>query len=310
MKTRIPVLLSLLALSAACGKKDKAVERLDTFPVKTVAVEKRDVEETVVLVGSVKAKDEATLFSRVPGKLLRNALQEGASVKKGEAVSFVERDEVGVRFEPAPVPSTLDGVVARVYLDQGQNVTLGTPVALVVDASALYARADVPERYAGRVRVGQAVRLKTDAWPDRVFRGTVSRVSPVVDPVSRSALIETRLDAGSGLRSGMFGELTLVLGSSGKAVAVPTVALTDGGAVDARESGWAVFVCKDGKVRKREVELGLRNDEFTEIRKGVEPGEQVVTFGLYGLKDGSPVEVLDGPVPAAGPGAAGAESGK
>lgn len=294
MKTRIPALLSLLLLSAACGKKDKAVERLDSFPVKTVAVEKRDVEETVVLVGSVKAKDEATLFSRVPGKLLRNALQEGAAVKKGDAVAYVERDEVGVRFEPAPVPSTLDGVVARVYLDQGQNVTLGTPVALVVDSSSLYARADVPERFAGRVHVGQAVRLKTDAWPDRVFRGTVSRVSPVVDPVTRSALIEARLDAGSGLRSGMFGELTLVLGSSGKAVAVPTVALTDG-------SGWAVFVCKDGKVQKREVELGLRNDDFTEIRKGVEPGEQVVTFGLYGLKDGSPVEVLaDEAVPAAG----------
>ena len=47
-----------------------------------------------------------------------------------------------------------------------------------------------------------------------------------------------------------------------------------------------------GKACKREVELGLQSDRFLEIRKGVRPGEQVAVFGLYGLKDGSQVEVL------------------
>ncbi|MFA6091558.1 MAG: efflux RND transporter periplasmic adaptor subunit [Elusimicrobiota bacterium] len=281
----------ILAASAflvlcACGRKQAQEERLDTFPVRTAAVERRDVEETVVLVASVKAKDEAELFCRVPGKLLKNLLKEGERVKKGQPVALVERDEVGVRFEPAPVPSTLDGVVARTYLDQGENVTLQTPVALIVDDSELLLRAQLPERYASRARAGQEARLKIDAWPDKVFAASLSRVSPVVDTATRSTMVEARLkDSGRMLRSGMFGEMTLVLGSAAKVLSVPAEAVVDG-------SGPSVFVIKDGKAHKREILTGLHSDGLIEVKKGLEPGEQVAVFGLYGLKDGSAVEVL------------------
>jgi multidrug efflux pump subunit AcrA (membrane-fusion protein) len=285
---RRPNLLPILALLliGACGRKKDPAARLDSFPVKTAPAQARDLEETIMLVGSIKAKDEATLFSRVPGKLQENLLKEGEAVRKGQAVSLVERDEVGVRFEPAPVPSTLNGTVARVYLDRGQDVTLQTPVALVVDLSEIIVRAEVPERYAASASVGEPVRVRVEAYPDRVFPGRVSKVSPVVDPATRSTAIEARLDnAGGKLRSGMFGEVTLITGSRSGVLAVPKDALADGGSP-------AVFVVKEGKAYRREVELGLQSDRFLEIRKGVKPGERVAVFGLYGLKDGSAVEVL------------------
>ncbi|MBI5240245.1 MAG: efflux RND transporter periplasmic adaptor subunit [Elusimicrobia bacterium] len=287
MKRKIlAVILALLPLASGCGKKKDAAERLDTFPVKTAPAQVRDLEETIILVGSIKAKAEATLFSRVPGKLQENLLKEGEPVRKGQAVALVERDEVGVRFEPAPVPSTLDGTVARIYLDRGENVTLQTPVALVVDLSGIIVQAEVPERYAARAAAGQAVRVQVEAYPDRAFTGRVSKVSPVVDPATRSTFIEARLDNPAGkLRSGMFGEVTLVTGSRSGVLAVPKDALTDG-------SGPAVFVIEGGKARKREVELGLQGDRFLEVRRGLKPGEKVAVFGLYGLKDGSSVEVL------------------
>ncbi|MCX5796312.1 MAG: efflux RND transporter periplasmic adaptor subunit [Elusimicrobia bacterium] len=284
---RLTVFMILaLPLLAACGKKKDAAARLDTYPVKTMPAQVRDLEETILLVGSIKAKDEAALFSRVPGKLLENLLKEGERVRKGQAVALVERDEVGVRFEPAPVPSTLSGTVARIYLDRGQDVTLATPVALVMDSSEIIVRAEVPERYAARADVGESVRVRVEAYPERTFSGRVSKVSPVVDPATRSTVIEARLDnAGGRLRSGMFGEVTLITGSRSGVLAVPKDALTDG-------SGPAVFVIENGKAVKREVELGLQSDRFLEIRKGIKPGEKVAVFGLYGLKDGSPVEVL------------------
>lgn len=281
------LILSLAGLPAlsACRKKVDSAARLDTFPVKVARVQARNLEESILLVGSIKAKDEATLFSRVPGKLKENLLREGQAVRKGQAVALVERDEVGVRFEPAPVPSTLDGTVARTYLDRGENVTPQTPVALVVDQSEVIVRADVPERYAGRAAVGQTVRVQVEAYPDRRFIGRVTKVSPVVDPATRSTFIEARIDAAGALRSGMFGEVSLVTGSRSGAVAVPKDALTEG-------SGPAVYVVRDGRAVKREVRLGLQGDEYAEITDGVKPGEDVVVFGLYGLKDGSPVEVL------------------
>jgi len=285
-RARFLLPIPLILLTAACRRKAAEKSRLDAFPVRVMAAERRNLEETLVLVGSVKAKDEATLYSRVPGKLQENLIKEGEPVKKGAAVSLVERDEVGVRYEPAPVPSTLDGVVARTYLDKGENVTPQTPVALVVDPSELLARAEVPERFAGRLRLGLAARIRVDAYPGREFHATLTRVSPVVDPGTRTTLVEAKIaDAGNLLRPGMFGELTVVLGEAGNVLAAPIEALAEG-------SGPVVFVAKDGKASKREVELGLRTSHFIEIRRGIAPGEKIVTFGLFGLKDGSAVDIL------------------
>ena len=285
----IPTILAALLL-AGCGGKDASDKpALDTFPVRLEAASRRDLEQILSLVGSLKAKDEATLFSRVPGKLLKNVVDEGDPIKKGEAVALVERDEVGVRFEPAPVPSTLDGVVGRIYLDRGANVSPATAVALVVDQSQVLARAEVPERYAAAASLNRPVGVEVEAYPGKTFEGRISRVSPVMDPSTRSTPIEVRVENRSGaLKSGMFAKLSIVLAKKEKAVSVPVEALTDG-------SGPAVFVVADcRKAAKREVTLGVRTDKHVEVVSGLSEGEKVVTFGLFGLQDGSPVQIIEG----------------
>jgi multidrug efflux pump subunit AcrA (membrane-fusion protein) len=285
-----PAVLVLAALTA-CGRKAEEAAKLDAFPVRVAAVSRQDVEDALSVVGSLKARDEATLYSRIAGKLLENLVREGDPVRKDQTVATVQKDEVGVKYEPAPVPSTLSGIVGRVYLDRGADVTLGTPVALVVDASSVRARADVPERYAGRVKLGQDVRVEVEAYPDHVFRGRVTKESPVVDPDTRSAPIEVDLDNADGrLRSGMFAKMTIVVARRSNAVVVPKEALVEG-------SSPSVFVIKDGKASSRALKLGLVNDVQAEVLDGLKPGESVAVFGLYGLKDGSPVEVL---APASG----------
>jgi len=254
--------------------------------VRVATVKRGDVEDVLTVVGSLKARDEATLFSRIDGKLVENLAKEGEPIKKGQPVALVQKDEVGVKYEPAPVPSTLDGIVGRVYLDRGADVTLNTPIALVVDASTVRARADVPERYAGRVKLGQEVRVEVEAYPGHIFRGVVSKESPVVDSETRSAPIEVNLDNADGrLHSGMFAKMTVVVARHAGVVSVPREALIEGGAP-------AVFVIKNGKAAKRELKLGLTTDVQAEVLGGLEPGENVAIFGLYGLKDGSVVEVL------------------
>ena len=282
-----------LAVLSGCGRKTEEAARLDSFPVRTAVVARGDVEDALSVVGSMRARDEAVLYSRIAGKLVENLVREGDPVGKDQPVATVQKDEVGVKYEPAPVPSTLSGIVGRMYLDRGADVTLGTPVALVVDVSSVRARADVPERYAGRVKVGQDVRVGVEAYPDRVFRGRVSKESPVVDPDTRSAPIEVNLDNADGrLRSGMFAKLTIVVARRSGAVVVPKEAIAEGAEP-------YVFVVKDGKAFKRVLKLGLVNDAQAEVLAGLRPGESVAVFGLYGLKDGSPVEVLAPQAPAA-----------
>lgn len=283
------LVLAAAALAAGCkGKAAVALEELekDRFLVKTERAQVRNLEEYILLTGSVKALDEAILYPRASGKLLRNVLKEGDPVKKDEAVALVERDEPGVVYEPAPVPSTLTGVVGRVYQDVGASVSPQTPIAMVVNQSQVRVAVDVPEKYIGKVFQGQAARIKVDAFPDRYFGGKVYRVSPVVDARSRNTMVEVLVDNADGrLKSGMFAEARLIVASRGAALSVPA------GAVVTEEGADYVFVPAEGGFARRvAVKTGIRTTEFTQVG-GVKEGDEVVTFGLYGLKDGSKIKV-------------------
>ncbi len=289
IKTKIVILTALAALAAGCRNKEleafNAIEK-DRFLVKTEKTQARDIEDYLTLVGSVKAMDEATLYPRVAGKLLKNLVTEGDKVTKDQAVALVERDEPGVVYEPAPVPSTLNGVIGRVYQDSGANVTPQTPIALVVSQDRVRVVIDVPERYVGKVFLGQAARIKVDAYPDSAFYGKVYRVSPVVNTQTRSAAVEILTDNSSGrLKSGMFSEIKLVTGSRSGALSVPAAAIVD------EDGKTYVFTAAGGNAARRAVKTGITDGNYTQVVSGLRNGEEVVTFGLYGLKDGSKIKV-------------------
>lgn len=282
-------LAAAAALGAGCRNKEaEALNNLekDRFLVKTEKAQVRSLEEYILLTGSVKALDEAILYPRASGKLLRNLLKEGDAVKKDEAVALIERDEPGVVYEPAPVPSTLTGVVGRVYQDVGANVTPQTPIAMIVNQGMVRVAVDVPEKYVGKVFKDQRARIKVDAFPDRYFSGSVYRVSPVVDARSRNTLVEVLVDNIDGnLKSGMFAEARLIVAARGSALSVPA------GAVVSQDGGDFVFVPVEGSLAARlPVKTGIKTSEFTQV-SGVKEGADVITFGLYGLKDGSKIKV-------------------
>ena len=280
-----------LFFTAGCRNKDleafNNIEK-DRFMVKTEKAQIKNIEDYLILVGSVKAMDEAVLYPRVAGKLLKNLLTEGDAVKKDQPVALIERDEPGVVYEPAPVPSTLNGVIGRIYQDSGANVTPQTPIALVVSQGQVRVVVDVPERYTAKVFIGQRALIKVDAFPDTLFQGKVYRISPVVDTKTRSAAIEILADnSDDHLKSGMFSEVRLVVGSKAGAVAVPSTSVLN-------ENGKPyVFVPFNDTARRREVKTGISNDDYMQITAGLKPGDELITFGLYGLKDGSKIKMQD-----------------
>ncbi len=288
-KLYVLVLASAAALAAGCRNKDvEALNNLekDRFLVRTEKAQTRSLEDYILLTGSIKALDEATLYPRTSGKLLKNLLHEGDPVKKDQPVALLERDEVGVVYEPAPVPSTLTGVVGRTYLDTGANVTPQTPVALVVNQSKVRVALDVPEKYTGQVFLGQRATIKVDAFPDRTFSGKVYKISPVVDPSSRNAAIEVLVDNADGrLKSGMFAEARLIVASRGNALSVPTAALVSEDGKD-----YVFEPMADGLARKVPVRVGIRTDNYSQV-SGIKEGQEIVSFGLYGLQDGSKIKV-------------------
>ena len=292
MKTTIKTILAVFAAALAlssCGEKNidqlNKVEK-DRFIVKTEKASLRTIEDTISIVGSIKAFDEAVLYPRVNGKLLKNVLFEGDRVSKNQTVALIERDEPGVVYEAAPVPSTLNGVIGRVYQDTGANVTTQTPIALVVSQAKVRVVVEVPERYVGKIRMNQPARIKVDAYPDSVFTGKIYRISPVVDTKTRSSVVEVLADnASHKLKSGMFAEVKLIAGAKTNVVTIPTSAI-----VTENKQAY-VFKPAEDKAARVAISTGLTNDDYAQVIGGLKNGEEVIVSGLYGLKDGSKISV-------------------
>ena len=261
----------------------------DVFLVKQETVQKRTLKHELLMSGSIKALEEATLFPRVNGKLLKNVLREGDAVKKNQTVSLIERDEVGAVYEPVVVPSTITGVVGRVYLDPGANVTVSTPVALVVNQEKVRVAVDIPERYIGEIYKGQPATLRVDALPGKEFEAKLTIISPVVDSTSRAVAVEFYADNTKGLlKSGMFAKVDITLSEKTNAISVSKQSVY----TDEETNETYVFVpSADGKTAvSRNVKTGFINSNHLEVSEGLSAGEQVLTF-TYGLKDGSKIEL-------------------
>ena len=281
------VILALVVLL-----KPKAVSPLDSvakdvFAVRPETVQKRDLRHQLIMSGSVKAWEEATLYPRVSGKLLKNLLREGDAVKKNQTVSLIERDEVGAVYEPVVVPSTITGLVGRVYLDPGANVTVSTPVALVVNQERVRVAVDMPERYIGEIYKGQPATLRVDALPGKEFNARLQIISPVVDSNSRAVAVEFWADNAKGLlKSGMFAKVDVTLSEKKNAVSIAKKSLY-------RQNGESyVFVpSQDGRTaQKKVVSVGFENTDHLEIADGLKEGDTILEFA-YGLQDGSKIDM-------------------
>ena len=261
---------------------------MDVFVVQTERVQPRDLKRQLLMSGNVKALEEATLYPRVNGKLLKNLLKEGDAVKRNQTVSLIERDEVGAVYEPVVVPSTITGVVGRVYLDPGENVTTTTPVALVVNQSTVHIEVDIPERYIGDLHKGQSAVLRVDALPGKDFEAKLNILSPVVDSMSRAMAVEFVADNPKALlKSGMFAKVDISLAEKKNALSVSKKSVyTD-------EEGQAyVFVPSSDKKQamRQNVKTGFENNDYVEITDGLSSGDEVLAFA-YGVKDGSKIEI-------------------
>jgi multidrug efflux pump subunit AcrA (membrane-fusion protein) len=290
MNRKISLLIFLFLFALGCGDNGNSrLEQIDTdtFLVKTTKPQKRSISQEILLSGSVKAKEEAELYPRTSGKLLKNILREGDKVRKDQAVALIKIDEVGVVYEPAPVPSTIDGIIGHMYLDKGANVKADTKIALVVDISKVRIQVDAPERYISKIFKGQDALVKVEAFKNS-FKGRVYKISPVVDTASRSIPIEILVNNPDyKLKPGMFAEVKIV---TSRKIQVLSIAKES---IIRNNDEIFVFTMEEGKAQKKSVSTGLSDDKYIEIKKGLLATDDVIYFGLYGLGEGSKVK-LDG----------------
>ena len=188
------------------------------------------------------------------------------------------------RIESYRMLAPMDGVVLREDGEVGEIVDSNVILYRIGLPRPLQVVAEVNEEDIPKVRIGQVVMLRTDAFADQPLPGTVREITPAGDPVIKTYRIRIALPDETPLRVGMSVEVNIVIRDKPGALLVPPAAVVDG----------AVFVADGGRAHRRKIFIGIRGTRAVEILDGVKEGEEIVAPAPSGLRDGARIRVTSG----------------
>lgn len=219
-----------------------------------------------------------------------SSAQSQVAVAKAQLQSTQARlDELKITLGNTTVLSPLDGFVSRRNLDPGGFAGANTSILTLVDLDTVRLVANLVEKGFNKVTAGVTADIEVDAFQGEQFKGRVSRVAPVFDPATRTAVMEIEVpNPGFRLKPGMFARVRLTVDRRPDALTVPRNAVVD------TEGKRGVFMVDAQTARFREVQTGLTDGERVEIIGGLAEGDRVITVGALALRDGDRVTLVDG----------------
>jgi len=200
------------------------------------------------------------------------------------------------------VKAPFDGVLGVRKVEVGQYLAVGSQIVSLTDLSKVYLNFTLAEKQRSVVEVGQTVRVKVDAFPDRVFEGKITTIEPQISSDTRNINVQATIaNDDHSLKPGMFASTTVVLPPAPPVVTVPETA------VDYTLYGDSVFLIKESKDDKGETKLtaertfvrtGARVDSRTVILSGIKAGDRVIAVGqLKQQQSGAAVTISSNPPP-------------
>jgi RND family efflux transporter MFP subunit len=193
-------------------------------------------------------------------------------------------DELRINLENTIITSPVNGFVARRAADPGAFVSANAPIVDVVDIQRVRLVANIIEKDLKQIAVADMARVTVDAFPGESFMGRIARVSPVLDPSTRTAPIEVEIANDQyRLKPGMYARVGIITESHPNALVVPTNAL-----VDANGSR-GVYLSVNNIAQFHPVKIGIEGNDRTEVLDGLDEGDHVVTTGAAGLRNGDPI---------------------
>ncbi len=267
------------------------------------------VEKGDLLVSLDTSSEEADLESLEPQLRQARSDQERAKqLLSGNAISEegyeeafaeVDRLEASIASQKAVIEkkrivAPFTGKLGIRQVDLGEYISPGTPVTSLQQLAPIFIDFPLPERDAGKVAVGHAVRATSAAYPDKIFNGKITSISPRFDVATRSFDVRAKFpNSSQSLRPGMFADIIVELPTQRTVVVVPQTAIAF------NAYGSSVFLLESADdselpiARRKFVETGQRRGLDIEVVDGVEAGKRVVTAGQMKLADRTKVNVVD-----------------
>ncbi len=280
-----------------------------------------EVKEGQLLLRLRNADEVARLTSlEATAQLAQITYDRDVKQLKAQAISqaIVDNDEANLRNAKAQV-DTQKAIVDKKYLrapfsgklglrqvDQGQFLSAGAVIATLQALDPIFVDFLLPQQSVARLATGQVVRVKVDAFPDRVFEGKITAINPKVETASRNVQVRATLpNDDQMLLPGMFATVELDTGTAQHLVTLPQTAVVY------NPYGSVVYMVDekgkgpDGQpqltARQVFVTTGATRGDQVAILKGVAEGDTVVTSGQLKLRNGVPLAIDNRFVPTNDP---------
>ena len=284
----------ILFLVASCvihaadpSRKDNTVildeSSVKNLGIETVEAEETLFEETVFALGRIEVLPgkRAIVSSRIPGRAFSVLALPDQQVDENEELMWVESRQPGDPPPKVMLESPMSGIITKVDIAVGQPITPDQSLIEIVDLSMVEASARVPEHLASKLKKGLKAHIRVPGFPDKVFEAELAHLGAYAN--GESGTIEAAFHVPNEemlLRPEMRAEFNIVTSSREGVMAIPRAAVQ--GDVASR----FVYI-KDYDLEhafvKTPVILGAENHEFVEVKKGLLPGDEVVTHGAYSL---------------------------
>jgi membrane fusion protein (multidrug efflux system) len=203
------------------------------------------------------------------------------------SINQAQAEFAEAQLEKLTIRAPFKGMIGLHNISIGEYVNAGQELVKLVELNTLKFDFSLPETYLSKVKLNQNIEIATPAFPDNIYTGTITAISPAIDEQSRSftvrAIIQNeKLD----LRPGLFASAILEVGKNKAALLVPEQALIP--------QGQQYFVMKvvDGKVVQTAVTIGQRRKAEVELTSGIAIDDVVIIAGQIKLQPGAPVTPL------------------
>jgi len=203
--------------------------------------------------------------------------------------------EIRATIERKTIRAPFSGVLGIRKVNLGQYLAAGNPVVQLQALNPIYVNFGVPQQEVGQVKMGRSLRVTTENLAGQVFAGKVTAFDSVVDESTRNIQVQATLPNPQGkLRPGMFVQVQVGVGADRSVISLPA------SAINYAPYGDSVYIITDLKdpkgqtyrgVRQQYVKVeGSRGDQVGVI-SGLKPGDEVVTSGVFKLRNGAAVQV-------------------
>lgn len=214
------------------------------------------------------------------------AQQKSTEANVGEIKATIERKTIRAAFS---------GVLGIRQVNLGQYLSAGQAIVTIESLDPIYVNFGVPQQDSGRLHSGGALRVTSDDLPGTQFNGHISALDSVINETTRNIQVQATLpNPKAKLRPGMFVQVEVGMGASRDVISLPA------SAINYAPYGDSVFIVGDMKdqkgnayrgVRQQFVKVeGSRGDQVAVI-SGINPGDEVVTSGVFKLRNGAAVQV-------------------